>query len=146
MVRIGGSGPQGAALEADLERLRRDGGAHVALETGQWLTLRQGDVEAVHEGGEEQEELHPRQHIAQAHPPAHSEGYEVLRFAHLALCVDESRWAEFLGLLPQIGVHVDAIDQRDDMRAGRYGVPIEFHIPAADERGEARATEIVISL
>jgi len=145
-VRIGGGGRQGAALEADLEGLRRDGGPHVALEAGQRLALGQGDVEAVHEGGEEQEELHPRQHVAQAHPPAHSEGDEVLRLAHLALGVDESRGAELLGLLPQVGVHVDAVDQRDDMRAGRYGIPVEFHIPRVDERGGGQEGEIVISL
>lgn len=143
-MRLIGCGRQGATLEANLEGLGGYGGPHIALETGQRLALGQGDIKAVHERGKEQEELHACQHIAQAHASSHAERDEVFGLAHLALRIDEPCRAKLLGLLPQCGVHVNAVDQWNDVRAGRYGVTIQFHISVrAQEIEEERERELV---
>lgn len=53
--------------EGDLERLRGEGGSWSRLE-GRQGVLRRPEMEGVHEGGEELEELHPREHVSQTHP------------------------------------------------------------------------------
>jgi hypothetical protein len=50
-----------------LVAVRSDCDASVALETRQSFSLGKTDVKSVHERGEEQEELHARQHVTQTH-------------------------------------------------------------------------------
>lgn len=56
--------------KADLETLGSQGDARHVLETGQGVTLRNIDVKTVEERGEEQEQFHPGEDVAEAHPAA----------------------------------------------------------------------------
>lgn len=61
-------------LQAHFERSRTDGDPRYPFQAGRRFPRWHGYVEGVEEGGEEEEELHPGQDLAQAHPPADSEG------------------------------------------------------------------------
>lgn len=99
----------GSGRQADLEGVWGDGDAGVAFQGRQGLALGDGYVERVQQGGEVQEELHPREDIPQAHPPPDAEWEEVLRLRDFPLRVDESRGVEFFRLVPKIRVHVDRV-------------------------------------
>lgn len=58
---------QESLSQRDPEALRGEGDARHVLEAGQRVALGHWHVEAVHEGGEEQEQLHARQDVSKTH-------------------------------------------------------------------------------
>jgi hypothetical protein len=58
-----------------------------------------------------------------------SEGNEVLWLGDFALVVQKSGGSELFGLVPEVGVHVDGVQQRDDLRVFRDLVAVESHVP-----------------
>ena len=129
----GGVPLHGPGLQAHPVRVGVDGDAGGALEAGQLLALGRGYVEGVQQGGEEEEHLHPGEHLPEAHPPPDAEGQEVLGFGDLALRVDEPGRVELLRLVPQVGVHVHGVEQRHDLGVlGEY-VTVEVDVPGTEE-------------
>ena len=101
-------------MEVDFEVLRGDGDPGEALERGQ---VRAGvlNVEHVQQRGEEQLQLHLGNLVPETHPLARAEGHEVLGLGQLALLRQEPLGSEHLRLLPDVGVHVHTVQQRDDV-------------------------------
>lgn len=122
-----------ARHELHAERLRRDRRTYRALQRWRRSAWRRLHVELVHHAREEHEHLHAREHVAQAHAPAHAERHEVLRPPNLAGLVDEPARVELVRLVPQIGVHVDAVDQRHYLRARRDPVAVQMDVPVHKE-------------
>jgi len=65
---------------------------------------------------EEQLQLHLGDLVAQTHPLPSSKWHEVLGFVEFTILCQESLRSEGFGLLPDLGVHVHAMQQRDDVR------------------------------
>lgn len=103
-------------LQAHPERVGADCDPRVALQTGQSLPVGDADVERMQQRREEQEKLHPREDFAQAHPSSNAEGEEVLWFRHFAFGVDETGWVELFWFFPEIGVHVNRVEQGNYLR------------------------------
>lgn len=82
----------------------------------------------MHECGEEQKQLHASEHIAQTHTTADAERHEEGGLLDLALGVNEPPWIELLRKVPQLGVHVNAVNERNDVRTGRNRVAIQLDI------------------
>lgn len=99
-------------VQAHLERPGTDRNSGDSLQTGQRFPRGHRYVERVKEGREEEEQLHPGQDLSQTHPPAYSEGQEVLWLGNFALGVDEPGGIEPFGLFPEGGVHVHGVQQR----------------------------------
>lgn len=99
----------GARRQSHPEGVRADGHARVALQTGQRLAGGHAHVERVQQRREEQEQLHPGEDLAQAHPPSDTEGKEVLGLLHFALGIYEAGGVEAFRLVPQGWVHVDSV-------------------------------------
>ena len=64
---------------------------------------------------EEQLQLHLGDLVAQTHPLPSTKWHEVLGFVEFTILCQESLRSEGLGLLPDLGVHVHAMQQRDDV-------------------------------
>ena len=113
-------------MEVDFEVLWGDGDPCEALERGQ---VRAGVlyVEHMQQGGEEQLQLHLGNLVPETHPLARAEGHEVLGFGELALLCQEALGSEHLRLLPDVGVHVDTVQQRDDVGVLRDNVTLQLH-------------------
>lgn len=126
--------------DADANCLRGDDNASDTGESWGRLVLRQTDVVSVHKAGEEQEHLHARQSVPQAAPSSHSEWHKEVGTVHVAIGTDEALRVEILGLVPQSGVHVHALDQGNDLSSGGNGKAVHLHISKAG-RGRTRITK-----
>lgn len=121
-----------ARLQAHLERIGADGDAGVARQTGQRFTFRHADIERVQQRREKEEELHPGEHLPQTHPPPNTEGQKVFRFGDFSLRVYETRGVELFGFLPEVGVHVDGVEERHHLGVLGKVVTVQFEVPAND--------------
>lgn len=110
--------------QANIERVRRDGDAGVTAQARQGRTLRRSQLERVHQRAKEQEQLHARQHIAQAHASADAERHEVFRFLDFTFGREEPTRSKLLRLVPQFRIHVHRVQQRHHLRSGRYRVTV----------------------
>lgn len=124
---------QRSGLEADPEGVWSYRDARVSLKARKLLALRDAQVERVKHGGKEEKELHSRQDLSQAHPPADSEWDKVLRFGDLSVWVDEARRIELLGMIPEGGVHVNGVEQGDDLRVAGHAESIEVNVSEKKE-------------
>lgn len=118
-----------------MKRLRRYRHTHVTLQAGHWRTVGQSHLKRVHQRGEEQKQLHARQRIAEAHAPADAERHKEGGLLHFTLRIDEAPRIKVLGSVPQFRVHVDAVDQRNDVRTGRNGVALQLDVTVLLKNG-----------
>ena len=81
------------------------------------------------ERGEEQLELHLGYFIPEAHPLASSEGHEVGGFVEFSLLGEEPLRPEGLRLLPEVGVHVNTVQEWNDVSVLRDDVALKLHSP-----------------
>lgn len=125
-------------LYANAHRLRGNDDPGHSGQRGLRLVLGQADVVAVHEAGEEEEHLHASEGVAQAAPPAHSEGHEEVGTTDGAIRADEALRNKLFWLVPKDGVHVHALDQRDDLGARGNRVAVHFDFSAREEEIEKR--------
>jgi hypothetical protein len=58
-----------------------------------------------------------------------SEGDEVLWFGDFALVIQKSGGSELFGFVPEVGVHVDGVQERDDLSVFGDLVAVENHVP-----------------
>jgi hypothetical protein len=58
-----------------------------------------------------------------------SEGDKVLWLGDFALVVQKSGGSELFGLVPEVGVHVDGVQKRDDLCVFGDLVAVESHVP-----------------
>lgn len=105
--------------ELHAERHRRDGGPDDSLQRWQRRAVFEADVKLMHHTREEHEHFHACEDVTQTHPATYSERHEVLRSSDLSVIVDESARVELLGLVPKVGVHVHAVDERNYLRTSR---------------------------
>lgn len=82
----------------------------------------------MHYRGEEQEQLHPGQNVTQTATTTDTERNEEVRLVNFAFGIQEAAWVELLGAVPQRWVHVDAVDQRHDIRTSWDCVAIDDDI------------------
>ena len=78
---------------------------------------------------EEQLQLHLGYFVPEAHPLTGSEGHEVGRFVELPLLGEEPLRPEGLRLLPELWVHVDTVQQWNDVSVLRDDVTLKLHSP-----------------
>lgn len=88
----------------------------------------------MHDRREEGEELHASKDVAEAHSSSNTEWNKVFGFLNITLRVDESIWIKFVGIFPELRVHVNGVDERDNMTAGWNFVTAERLITVIEIR------------
>jgi len=122
-------GVKGAKIsrdKIDFEILRGHRDPSESLEAGKvgsWIL----NVEDMHQGCEEQLELHLCDFIAKAHPLPGSKGHEMFGFVEFSILGEESLRSKDLRLLPHFRVHVDAVKKRDDVSVLRNNVALQLN-------------------
>lgn len=82
----------------------------------------------MHDWWEEQKQLHSCENISQTHSPSRSKWNEIFRFLNLAFVIDKAARHKLFGVFPKSRVHVNAIDQRNNVTTGWYFVTIKLLI------------------
>lgn len=81
----------------------------------------------MHQGREEQLELHLCNFVAETHPLPSPKWHEVLGFVKFSILGEESLWSKDLRLVPDFGVHVDPVKKWDDMSVLWNNVTLQLY-------------------
>lgn len=88
----------------------------------------------MHDRREEQEEFHSGENIAQTHPSANAKGQEIRWNLNFSFGINKSTWSEFLWLIPERWIHVNAVNQWNDMWAGWNFVTVELFVTVSKKK------------
>jgi hypothetical protein len=114
--------------------------ARVSVERGLFSAFWQRNLKSMHNRREEEEEFHSGENIAEAHPPSDTEWQEERWNLNFSFGVDESTRPEFLWLVPELWVHVNAVDEWHDMRTGWDFVTVKLLVTVNETRCEINKT------
>ncbi len=92
------------------------------------LAIRIGNVELLHDGSEEEEELGTGKNLSRAAPPPQPEQDQIVVFGVAAILVQEAIWHEFVRLGEIASVHVDTMTEKSYLRMSfRWDISAYFN-------------------
>ena len=114
---------------------RRHRDARDASQSGKRHVLRIFEVKNVKKWGEEKEKFFLSQVVAETHPLANSKRHEVFWLVDRFLVLrEESFWPECLGLVPVVWVHVNGMEQWNDVSIFGNDVSFKVDRPAMERK------------
>lgn len=122
---IGGGCFPGRDLDPERSGCMRH--CHVTVHGGRLLAFGQLKRVTLQQVAEEEEHLGLRQVVAQAHASTDREGHEVVWLVDPSVH-EEALRSEFFGVFPQVRVHVDGPEVRDNMSVRRNTKARQLHI------------------